>query len=281
MRDPQEGIVVGHGLHFHDSILKQLFDGVKLQILDSELAPKIDGSYKINDMITGYGVVESIVAYYKEFEATASLKDKKVSVQGWGAVGAATGYYLAKKGAKVVAILNKIGTLKKADGFSEQEITNLFIAKTSEGEFIHTDKSTNNEEIYDVEADIFLPCANSGLVKKEYLKKMKDKGIKLISSGANIPFDGQFTKGKGVDLYNDVVEFADKNFILIPDFIANCGMAHTFAYLMKYRADVRDSSIFNSVSKTISHAIYEINNDSNNLPFTEKALRIALNKLGY
>ncbi len=42
---------------------------------------------------------------------------------------------------------------------------------------------------------------------------------------------------------------------VIPDFIANCGMARAFAYLMQGDAEVSDAAIFGDVSATIVTAL--------------------------
>jgi glutamate dehydrogenase/leucine dehydrogenase len=47
------------------------------------------------EMVTGYGVAASIIAYYKATDK--SIQDKKVFIQGAGNVGAAAAYYLNKK----------------------------------------------------------------------------------------------------------------------------------------------------------------------------------------
>ena len=47
----------------------------------------------------------------------------------------------------------------------------------------------------------------------------------------------------------------DQNISVIPDFIANCGMARVFAYLMEENAEISDIEIFNDTSETIKNAI--------------------------
>ena len=44
---------------------------------------------------------------------------------------------------------------------------------------------------------------------------------------------------------------ADNQFAVIPDFMANCGMARVFGYLMKQDAEVTDVAIFKDVSQII------------------------------
>jgi hypothetical protein len=50
--------------------------------------------------------------------------------------------------------------------------------------------------------------------------------------------------------------WADEQLSLIPDFIANCGMARVFAYLMSDAAELTDQAIFADVSNTIYQALH-------------------------
>ena len=47
----------------------------------------------------------------------------------FGNVGAAAAFYLAQMGAKVVGIIDRVGGLIKEDGFSFEEITQLYSNK--------------------------------------------------------------------------------------------------------------------------------------------------------
>ena len=42
---------------------------------------------------------------------------------------------------------------------------------------------------------------------------------------------------------------------MIPDFIANCGMARVFAYFMENEVRMDDAAIFNDISQTIRSAL--------------------------
>jgi hypothetical protein len=44
--------------------------------------------------------------------------------------------------------------------------------------------------------------------------------------------------------YGPIAEHADGKLSVIPDFIANCGMARVFAYCMQYGAELTDKAIF-------------------------------------
>ncbi len=106
-----------------------------------------------------------------------------------------------------------------------------------------------NEKIWGLEADIFLPCAASKLVTREQLDRLISGGLELISCGANVPFRDEEI------FYGPVYEYADQKVSVLPDFIANCGMARAFAYLMQSDIDISDEGIFGDVSDTIYQAL--------------------------
>ena len=100
-------------------------------------------------------------------------------------------------------------------------------------------------------------------------------GLKIIASGANVPFADQ-------EIFNGpIAQYADSHLSVIPDFISNCGMARVFAYLMDTRLEeLTDKGIFEDCSKVIEKALqdcYSQNTDNKNI--TQTALEIALKKL--
>ena len=107
-----------------------------------------------------------------------------------------------------------------------------------------------NRRIWELGADIFIPGAASKLVTRQQVDALIAGGIEVIACGANVPFvdDGVF--------FGPTAKYADSKFSLIPDFIANCGMARVFGYLMG-DGDVllEDSAIFNDTSDCIRAAM--------------------------
>ena len=69
------------------NIIKQLQDGVLLEITDPNLTPAVSKKYTVADMITGYGVSESTKHFYNIHNK--NIIEKRVIVQGWGNVGSA------------------------------------------------------------------------------------------------------------------------------------------------------------------------------------------------
>ncbi len=276
---PQEGIVNGHFSGTTNGekikILGQLRHGCSKVVEDSRYVP--DGPYKyaVADMITGYGVAESVRHYYDIFK-NSSLEGKTAIIQGWGNVASAAACYLAVEGVKVLGIIDRTGGVIRPEGMGLEEVKALFLNKTrnqlNAPDLISFDET--NERIWKLGADIFIPGAASKLVSRQQVDDLLEHGTEVISCGANVPFvdDGVF--------FGPTAGYADENLSLIPDFIANCGMARVFAYLMQPNAEMTDEAIFQDVSKTIRKALTDIHS-INPWPtkLSSSALETALGKL--
>lgn len=277
---PQEGVFNGHFQPKESQKINrigQLRQGVLKVIEDTKFSPSVDRKYVVADMITGYGVAESIRHYYKIWGG--DLTGKKVLVQGWGNVGSAAAYYLAQNGALIVGIIDRVGGLLKESGFTFEEINQLYVTKNG-NELNHPNLLSYDEvnsRIWDMNADVFIPCAGSRMITENQLDRMISAGVSVISCGANVPFaDPEIFFGK-------IAEKADSSLSLIPDFIANCGMARVFAYLMSNDLDkITDEGIFADTSNTIQVALnktYKSNQNKTGLARTafEQALEQLVN----
>ncbi len=275
---PQEGIVNGHfGKKESDKIKRigQLRFGVSKIIEDTEYSPDVKMRYRVADMITGYGVAES-VGHFLHLK-NDNLAGKKVIIQGWGNVGSAAAYYLSKQGAKIVGIIDRTGGVINQEGFSFAEIEKLFISK--KGNELVSEKMIPfdeiNHKIWTLGAEIFLPCAASRLVTTENLEKMIQHGLQIISCGANVPFADKEI------FYGPVAQYADQKISVIPDFAANCGMARVFAYLMsENNVEISDAAIFKDTSKTILQFLEKVHAiNPSKTKITDSAYQIALKNL--
>jgi len=250
-----------------------LREGVSLKVNDTAYVPEA-GRFAVADMITGWGVAESVRHYYRIYGGT--VKNKRVIVQGWGNVGAAAGYYLAQQGARITGIIDRNGGAIREEGFTAEEVTQLFLNK--EGNTLRMPGMLPfddvNARIWDAGAEIFLPCAASRLVTQDQVMRMAKAGLEVISSGANVPFaDPQI-------FYGPIAEHADGLVSVIPDFIANCGMARVFAYCMHTGSSLTDKAIFEDVGQMISQALADCHARNNSRAhLTRTAFEIALAKL--
>lgn len=274
---PQEGVVNGH---FEPSVSEQIQKvgqlrmGVSKIVEDTHYSPDPERKYKIADMVTGWGVAESVREYYNIYGG--DLAGKRVIAQGWGNVGAAAAYYLAQAGTQVVGIIDIAGGLIEPQGLDAEQVKQLFLNK--ENNRLTADNMLSfdevNEKIWDLEADIFLPCAASRLVKQDQISRLIDAGLEVVSSGANVPFQDPEI------FYGPVYEYADKHVSVIPDFIANCGMARVFAFLMQNEIEISDEAIFRDVTETIQQALMRCHNRSaDRKEIAKTAFEISLQEL--
>ncbi|MDP5077868.1 MAG: amino acid dehydrogenase [Nonlabens sp.] len=274
---PQEGVFNGHFSPTEaDKInrIGQLRQGVIKVLENPDYSPDVTRKYTVADMITGYGVAVAVKHYYDIYGG--DIKGKKAVVQGFGNVGSAAAFYLAQMGAKVVGIIDRVGGLINEDGFSFEEIKDLFLNKDG-----NTLKAANlipfeevNERIWSIKADVFAPCAASRLISQDQIDSMIASGLEVISCGANVPFADKEI------FFGSIMEHTDQKVSLIPDFISNCGMARVFAYFMERRVQMTDEAIFSDTSSTIRSAILNTyNNNSAKTQISATAFEIALKQL--
>ncbi|MFC9433968.1 Glu/Leu/Phe/Val dehydrogenase dimerization domain-containing protein [Nocardia sp. NPDC057030] len=274
---PQQGVVTGHyGADDRELVQRvgQLRLGVAKVVEDRRFTPDPNGKYTVADLITGWGVAESVRHFYRIYGG--EIAGKRVIVQGWGNVGAAAAYYAAQAGARIVGIIDRdCGVLNPA-GYTLEQTRELFLAKR--GNALHAEGALPfdeiNDRIWTLGAEVFLPCAASRLVTHDQIDRMSSNGLQVIASGANVPFaDSEI-------FYGPIYEHADKSVAVVPDFIANCGMARAFALLMQGDVEVSDEAIFGDISTTIATALDRCHSRSDlttNLAST--AFEIALDQL--
>ncbi|RZJ70277.1 Glu/Leu/Phe/Val dehydrogenase dimerization domain-containing protein [Flavobacterium sp.] len=274
---PQEGVFNGHFKPSEaDKInrIGQLRQGVIKVIENPRFSPDVTRKYTVADMITGYGVAEGVRHFYDIYGG--EIKGKKAIVQGFGNVGSAAAFYLAEMGVKVVGIIDRDGGLLNAEGFSYEEIRNLFLNK--DGNKLVAENmipfAELDSKVWETGAEIFAPCAASRLVTKEQVDKMVANGLEVISCGANVPFADKEI------FFGPIMEEVDSKVSLVPDFISNCGMARVFAYFMEKRVQMTDESIFADISQTIKKALQKTHELSDSKTgISARAFEIALKQL--
>lgn len=271
---PQEGIVRGHFEYTERDLihkLSQLRQGVALSITDPAYTPSVERRYDIAEMITGYGVAESVRHFYGIWGG--AVEGKRAIVQGWGNVGAAAAWYLASYGVQIVGIIDGFGGLIHTEGYNLEQITDLFNNRVNRrltaDELLSFEQA--HAEIWDVGAEIFIPAAGSRLIEKDHFDRLMKGGLEVMAAGANVPFNDKEI------FYGPTLEHADAQAAIIPDFIANCGMARVFAYLMESDKKLVDKEIFQDTSSVIEQALrrtYEFN--ASRTGITASSLQIAI-----
>jgi glutamate dehydrogenase/leucine dehydrogenase len=275
---PQEGIVNGH---FKTSdgerirIIGQLRYGCSKIVEDARFVPDSPKKYAVADLITGYGVAESVRHYYSIFKNT-ELRGKRAIIQGWGNVASAAACFLANEGVSVVGIIDRNGGILSEEGLNLDTIKHLFDTKNG-NQLIAPDLiafSEINDKIWDAGAEIFIPGAASKLLSENQVQRLIAGGLEVMACGANVPFTDDDV------FFGPTANRTDAQISLIPDFIANCGMARVFAYLMQPEVELTDEAIFQDVSNTIRAALMEVQAvEPSGRHIAGKALELALGKL--
>ncbi len=142
--------------------------------------------------VTSFGVYSGMKACMKELTGSDSLRGKTIAVQGAGAVAKYLCEYLAKEGAKI--FVTDID-LEKAKALATK-VNGTFVAP---------------EKIYDVEADIFCPCALGGIINNNTIPRLK---VKIIAGGANNQLADEQVHSK---------QLIERGILFAPDYAINGG----------------------------------------------------------
>jgi glutamate dehydrogenase (NAD(P)+) len=189
--------------------------------------------------VTGYGVAEAADAALAHRGET--LRNARVVIQGFGAVGAAAAKRLSELGAVVVAVSTAHGAVHDVDGL---DVDTLLAAREHHGDRMvdHLSSSTCGPleaggELL-LEADVLVAAATQDVVDAVLAPDLR---FGVIVEGANLPI----TPGAQEVL-------AARGVTVVPDFIANAGGVVAAAYAMDARRSpfpTEPSVIFAAVSQ--------------------------------
>ena len=163
---------------------------------------------------TAFGVIQGIKACLAEAYGDDSLKGRHIAVQGVGEVGYWVVQYATENKAEV--------TIADVNQKAIEKVINQFPATV-----------VTPDEIYEVDCDIFSPCATGGIINSETIQKFK---CKIIAGSAN---NVMATNQDGIVLFNRGIFYA-------PDYIINSGALIQWwyrqkTYEVKDRMDARDA----------------------------------------
>jgi glutamate dehydrogenase/leucine dehydrogenase len=250
---PQEGVVRGHLQVDGGDItvpLRALDDGVRAVV---EGPDGVAGSgLTVADLVTGYGLAQSIIRFYEARGETVA--GKRVLVEGFGAVGGPCALYLARAGARIVAVSDRDRTLIDDAGLDAVQTEALLRARDDKS-LPAADprmlRGAARERFWRTKAEVFVAAAASGTIDEAALDTLSAQGVQVIACGANQPFREASLGATRVQ------RLADRRFSVIPDVIGNCGMARAFSSLMTdgYSGT---APLFAAVDRTITDSLYDV-----------------------
>lgn len=247
---PQEGIVRGHvspgGQDFRQ-VIHALDRGVKAPVMGHRGVEGRDVT--VADMITGYGVARTVMDYYDRVGRT--LDGVRVSLEGFGNVGAAAGLYLARSGAVMVAISDAEKTLIDPAGVDAGEVERMMVEGPDRllPDGPRCRRGDVRDSFFETPSDVLVCAAASGTLTDTRLDQLAGAGVEVIAAGANQPFRERQLGSTRVH------RIADGRFAILTDFLANLGMARTFSYLMEEGSVPDVDAIFDAVDETIATGV--------------------------
>jgi glutamate dehydrogenase/leucine dehydrogenase len=254
LRHPQEGIVRGH-LRLDDEgfarVMARMDTGIAAP-LSADLGCAGTG-FTVADTVTGFGLATAIRRFHEG--RGDGLAGARVLLEGFGNVGAACALYLARAGARIVAITDAHHALVAPDGLAADDVEDLIRRRTNKmlpAEDARIARDEGKAAFWRQPGDVFVCAAISESITRETLDRLEGCGVRVLACGANQPF-------REVKIGSTrVAQHADRRFAVLADILSNCGMARTFSYLMERAARPDAQAIFEAVDDTITGTLEEV-----------------------
>jgi len=180
--------------------------------------------------VTALGVFSGMRAAIEECLSTDRFNKLKVAVQGVGHVGYHVVKHLVEAGAEVVVADVDLENVRRVIADFRVE-------------------AVAPDEIYDVDCDIFTPCALGGIINEDTIKRLR---CKLIAGAANNQLADEKADGPRLD---------ERGIFYVPDFVINAGglinVANELDGYNQERALKQASGVYGFVKSTLERARQE------------------------
>ena len=201
---------------------------------------------------TGYGLVYFVEEMLKE--AGKTIEGKRVVVSGSGNVAIYAVQKAQSLGAKVVAMSDSNGYIVDEEGIDVALIQQIKeVERKRIKEYVDRRpcaKYFEGKGIWNIKADVVLPCATQNDINLDDAKKIVENGTFAVGEGANMPCT------------NEAVEyFLEKGVLLAPAKAANAGGVATSALEMSQNS-MRLAWTFEEVDKKLHDIMVNIFKDS-------------------
>ncbi|MDH5366115.1 MAG: leucine dehydrogenase [Cyclobacteriaceae bacterium] len=197
--------------------------------------------------VTAYGTYLGMKASAKKVYGNDSLSGKKVAVQGVGQVGMHLVERLSKEGAEVY-------------------ITDISEEKLSKVASQHGAKVVGQEEIYDLDVDIYAPCALGATLNDDTIGRLK---CQIVAGAANNQLEDENRHGSML---------MDKGIVYAPDFLINAGgLINVYA---EHLGGYNKESAYQHADKIYDTCLNILNVAENDkIPAQEAAIQLAQERI--
>ncbi len=155
---------------------------------------------------TGFGLSQAVEVASQRMNLP--IENARIAVQGFGAVGKHAARFLAKRGARIVAVADSSSSIHDADGLDIDQLLTLKENGKPVSDYPGS-KALERDAIIDVPCDIWIPAARPDVIHSDNVERLNTR---LVVEGANIP------------ITHDAEErLHQRGIMVIPDFIANAG----------------------------------------------------------
>lgn len=193
--------------------------------------------------VTAYGVYMGMKAAAKKVYGTDSLAGKRIGVQGVGQVGMHLVEYLVKEKAEVF-------------------ITDIFEDKVKEVVQRFNVDTVGQQEIYDLDMDIYAPCALGATLNDGTIPRLK---CSIVAGAANNQLKEEVKHG---------YMLLDKSVIYAPDFLINAG--GLMNVYQEYTGNYNRKRVFEQAEKIYTTCLNILNlADAEKISSQEAAIRLA------
>lgn len=209
--------------------------------------PDVKGGGGDPSPVTAYGTYLGMKAAAKKAYGTDSLNGKKVAVQGIGQVGKYLVNHLIKEGADVY-------------------ITDIYEDRLREVSNETGATVVDSKLIYDIDMDIYAPCALGATINDDTINRLK---CRVIAGAANNQLKDEEKHGK---------QLLENGIIYAPDFLINAGgLINVYAeYLGGYNRDLA----YQQADKIYDTCVSILDkSEAENIPAQQAAIEMAWNRI--
>ena len=189
----------------------------------------------------------------------------KVVIQGFGNVGSFTAKFLNDLNIKVIGVSDVSGFVFDDNGLDIPQLMSDMKDKSKLSDLLdnqqqqqHLYNILDKDEIFNVDSDIFIPAALTGVINDKTAPKLLEHNVKIIVEGANIPTT------PSADQY-----LVNNNILIIPDFLANSG--GVIGSFVEYQGrtekeafDLIEYKITNNVKRALYNSVQLIDQEGDN-----------------